>query len=59
MILKNLNFLQSSNFNLIDLSKLKKFFYDLVLSNRIPQNHKNKNVEKSLVPLQANISPKM
>ena len=51
MILKNLNFIQSCNFNLIDFLKLRNFYYDLVLLNRRPQNHKNKNVEeKSLAP---------
>ena len=50
MILKNLNFIQSCNFNLIDFLKLRNFYYDLVPLNRIPQNHKIKYVEgKSLI----------
>ena len=36
-----------------------KFYYDLLLLNRRPQHHKNKNVvKKSLVP-QENASPKI
>ena len=56
MIIKS--FIQSWNFDLTDFLKLRNFYYDLVLLNRRPQNHKNKNVEeKSLTP-QANASPK-
>ena len=48
MILKNLSFIQSCNFNITDFLKLRKF-YDLVLLDRRPQNHKNKNVEEKLL----------
>ena len=52
MILKSLSFYQSWNFNLTDFLKLRNFYYDLVLLNRRPQNHKNKNVEEILKPSQ-------
>ena len=42
-----------------DFLKLGNFYYDLVLLNRRPLNHKNKNVEeKSLVP-RTSASPRM
>ena len=51
MILKNLSFIQSRNFNLTDFLKLSHIYYDIVIIIRRPQNHKNRNVEeKSLVP---------
>ena len=52
------SFIQSYNFNLTAFLKLKNF-YDLGLFKRIPENHKNKNVEeKLLVPSRQMLPPK-
>ena len=48
MVLKNLSFIHSWNFNLTDILKLKNFHYDLVLFNKRQQNHKNKNICENL-----------
>ena len=52
MILKNLSFIHSCNFDLTDFLKQQNFHYDLVLFKRRPQNKKkNETVEqKSLLP---------
>ena len=55
IILKNI-FIQSCN---IDFLKLGNFYYDLLLLNRKPQNHKNKNVKQKSLVFQANTFPKI
>ena len=53
--LKISKFYSEPNLNLIDFLKLRNFYSDLLLLNKRPQNHKNKNIEeKLLVGPQAN-----
>ena len=55
MIIKS--FIQSWNFDLTDFVKLRNFYYDLVLLNRRPQNHKNRNVEEKSLALAGKCFP--
>ena len=46
---KVLSFVQNCNFNLTDILKLRKCYYDLVFYNRRPHNQKSKNFEEKFL----------